>query len=76
MKKDLTKIFIDKIYSSPPRNNYPTNKTKYNHIDENWSINLADMIDYKTSNNKSCRFIFIKIDSFSKYLCTIPLKNE
>ena len=32
--------------------NYETNKIVYNHIDEIWSIDLADMIDYKTSNNK------------------------
>ena len=29
-----------------------TNKIVYNHIDEIWSIDLADMRDYKTSNNK------------------------
>ena len=32
--------------------NYPTKKTTYNHIDEIWSIDLADMIVYKISNNK------------------------
>ena len=76
MKKDLTKIFIDEIYSTPPRKNYPTNKIKYNHIDEIWSIDLADMIDYKISNNKGFRYIFIIIDDFSKYLWAIPLKNK
>ena len=54
-KGDLTKIFIDEIYSSPPRKNYPTNKVIYNHVDEMWSIDLADMIDYKISNNKGFR---------------------
>ena len=52
IKKDLTKIFIDEIYSTPPKKKYPTNKIVYNHIDEIWSIDLADMIDYKISNNK------------------------
>ena len=52
MKKDLTRTFIDEIYSKPPKNNYETNKIVYNYIDEIWSIDLADMIDYKTSNNK------------------------
>ena len=56
--------------------NYPTNKTIYNHIDEIWSIDLVDMIDYKTSNNKGHRYIFIIIDNFSKYLWSIPLKNK
>ena len=70
------KIFIDEIYSSPPRKNYSTNKIIYNHIDEIWSIDLADFSDYKTSNNKGFRYIFIVIDNFSKYLFAIPLKNK
>ena len=56
--------------------NYPTNKIVYNHIDEIWSIDLADMIDYKVSNNNGFRYIFIVIDNFSKYLWAIPLKNK
>ena len=76
IKKDLTKIFIDEIYSKPPRKNFPTNKIIYNHIDEVWSIDLADMIDYKISNNKGFRYIFIIIDNFSKYLWAISLKNK
>ena len=74
MKRDLTKIFIDELYSKAPKKNYPTNKIVYKHIDEIWSIDLADMIDYKISNNKGFRYIFIIIDNFSKYLWTIPLK--
>ena len=75
MKKDLTKIFNDQIYSKPPRRNYPTNKKTYNYIDEIWSIDVADMIDYKISNIKLFRYIFIIINNFSKYLCAIPLKE-
>ena len=76
IKKDLTKIFIDEIYSKAPKKNYETNKITYNHIDEIWSIDLADFSDYKTSNNKGYRYIFIIIDNFSKYLWAIPLKNK
>ena len=65
-QKDKIKVFIDEFYSKPPKKNYPTNKRIYNHIDEMWSIDLADMIDYKTSNNKGFRYIFIIIDNFSK----------
>ena len=74
--KDLTKIFIDEIYSKPPKKNYPTNKIIYNHVDEIWSIDLADFSDYKTSNNKGFRYIFIIIDNYSKYLWAIPLKSK
>ena len=76
MKKDLTKIFIDEIYSTPPRKNFPINKIVYNYIDEIWSTDLADFSDYKTSNNKGFRYIFIIADNFSKYLWAIPLKNK
>ena len=76
INKDLIKIFIDELYSKPPRKNYPTNKILYSHLDEIWSIDLADMSDYKISNNKSYRYIFIVIDNFSKYLWAIPLKNK
>ena len=76
INKDLTKTFIDEIYSKAPKKNYETNKIIYNHSDEIWSIDLADMIDYKISNNKGYRYIFIIIDNFSKYLWAIPLKNK
>ena len=76
VKRDLTKIFIDEIYSKPPKKNYPTIKIIYNHIDEIWSIDLADMIDYKTSNNKNYRYIFIVIENFSNYLWAKPVKNK
>ena len=69
-------MFIDEIYSSPPKRNYPTNKIVYNHSDEIWSIDLADMIDYKISNTKGFRYIFVIIDNFSKYLWAVPLKNK
>ena len=73
-KRDLPNIFVDEIYSKPPRKNYPTNKITYNYIDEIWSIDLADFSDYKTSNNKGFRYMFIIIDNFSKYLWAIPPK--
>ena len=76
IKKDLTKKFFHEIYTTPPKKNYPSNKIIYNHIDEIWSIDLADMIDYKISNNKGYRYIFIIIDNYSKYLWAIPLKNK
>ena len=75
--RDLIKIFTDEIYSKPPKRNYSTNKILYNQIDELWSIDLADMIDYKSSNNRRAfRYIFIVNDNFSKYLWAIPLQNN
>ena len=75
-RKELIRTFVDEIYSSPPRKNYSTEKIKYNHVDEIWSVDLADMIDYKLSNNKGYRYIFIIIDNFGKYLFAMPLKDN
>ena len=66
MKTDLTKIFINEIYSKPPKKNYETIKIVYNHIDEIWSIDLTDRIEYKISNNKGVMYIFVIIDNYSK----------
>ena len=76
INKNLIKIFVGEIYSKPPSRNCPTNKIVYIYNDEIWSIDLADFLDYKISNNKGYRYIFIIIDNFSKYLWAIPLKNK
>ena len=55
---------------------YPTNKILYNHIDEIWSIDLADMFNFKISNNGGFGYLFIIIDNFSKILWCIPPKNR
>ena len=56
--------------------NYETKKIIYYHIDEIWSIDLADMIDYKILNKKGFRYIIVLIDIYSKYLWAIPFKNK
>ena len=66
MKKNIINTFINEIQSKPPVKNYETKKTIQNHVDEIWSIDLADMIDYKYSINKGFRYIFTIIDTFSK----------
>ena len=55
---------------------YKTNKIICSHIDEIWSIDLADTIDYKITNKKGFRYIFVIIDDFSKNLGCVPLKNK
>ena len=76
MKKDLTKIFIDEVYSKPPKKNYPTNKTMIKSVGDTWSSDLLDMNDYGPKNNKGYRYILVVIDNFSKFGWTIPLKNK
>ena len=66
MKKDLIKILIDEIYTTPPKKNCETNKIIYNHIDEIWSIDLAEMIGYKISNKKGFKYTFVILYNYSK----------
>ena len=73
-KKKNIEIFIDEIYSKPTKKNYPTNTIVDNNPDEIWSTGLADSSDYKTSNNKGFRCIFVIIDNFSNFLWAIPPK--
>ena len=75
MKRVITKTIIAEYYAAPPRKNYSTNKVLYNHIDEIWSIALADFSNHETLNNKGFRYIFNKNDDFSNYLWAIPFKN-
>ena len=65
--KGLINIFIDEIYSKPPKKNYITNKINIYHIDDTWSIDLLDLNDYGVKNNKGYRYSLIVIDNFSKY---------
>ena len=41
-----------------------------------WSIDLADMTDYKVANKKGFRCIFVIKDNFGKCLWAITLKNK
>ena len=74
-KKDKIIIFIDELYSKPPKRNYPTNKIKHNYIDGIWSMDLADKVDYKILSIKGFRYIFVKIDNFSRNLWAMPFKK-
>ena len=74
--KDIAKIFIDEIYSSPPKINYPTIKTKINTIDDTWSSDLLDRNDYGIKNIKGHRFTLVVIDYLSNTGWTILLKNN
>ena len=70
------KIFINEIYSKPPKKNYPTNKTEVYHIDDTWSLDILDLKDYGPEKNRNYSYVLVIIDNFSKYGWTIPLKNK
>ena len=76
MTQKNIKIFINEIYSKPPKKYYPTNKTDVYHIDDIWSLDILDLKDYGSENNRGYRYVLVAIDSFSKFGLTIPLKNK
>ena len=76
MTQKNIKIFINEIYSKPPRKNYATNKTDVYHIDDIWSLDILDLKDYGSENNRGYRYVLVTIDNFSKYGWTVPLKNK
>ena len=76
MTQKNIKIFINEIYSKPPRRNYLTNKTDVYHIDDIWSLDILDLKDYGPENNRGYRYVLVIIENFSKYGWTIPLKNK
>ena len=76
MTQKNVKIFINEIYSKPPRKSYPTNKTDVYHIDDIWSLDILDLKDYDPKNNRTYRYVLVIIDSFSKFGWIIPIKNK
>ena len=76
MTQKNIKIFINEIYSKPPRKNYATNKTDVYPIDDIWSLDILDLKDYGPENNRGYRYVLVIIDNFSKFGWTSPLKNK
>ena len=76
MTQKNIKIFINEIYSKPPKKYYPTNKTNTYNIDDIWSLDILDSKDYGPKNNRGYRYVLVTIDNFSKYGWTVPLKNK
>ena len=76
MTQKNIKIFINEIYSKPPKKNYPTNKTDVYYIDDIWSLDILDLKDYGPKNNRGYRYVLVVLDNFSKYGWTTPLKNK
>ena len=76
MAQKNIKIFINEIYSKPPKKNYDTNKTGVYHVDEIWSLDILDVKNYGLENKRGYRYVLVIIDNFSKFGWTIPLKNK
>ena len=76
MTQKNIKIFINEIYSKPPKKKYATNKADVYHIDDTWSLDILDLKDYGSENNRGYRYVLVVIDNFSKFGWTTSLKNK
>ena len=76
MTQKNIKIFINEIYSKAPKTYYATNKTDVYFIDDIWSLDILDLKDYGSENNRGYRYVLVVIDNFTKYGWTVPLKNK
>ena len=76
MTQKNIKLFINEIYSKPPKKYHVTNKTDVYHIDDTWSLDILDLKDFGPENNRNYRYVLVDIDNFSKFGWTIPLKNK
>ena len=76
MTQKNIKIFINEIYSKPPKKKYATNKTDVYHVDDIWSLDILDLEDYGPENNRGHRYVLVIINNFSKFGGTVPLKNK
>ena len=76
MTQKNIKIFINEIYSKPPKKNYITNKTDVYHIDDIWSLDILDLKGYGSKINRQYIYVFVIIDTFSKFGWTVPIKKK
>ena len=74
MTQKNIKIFINEIYSEPPKKNYTTNKTDVCCIDDIWCLDILDLKNYSPKSNRGYRYVLVIIDNFIKFGRTVPLK--
>ena len=76
MTQKSIKVFLDEIYSKPPKKNFLTNETDVYHFDDIWNLYILDIKDYGAENNRRYRYVLVVIDSFSKFGFTKPSQNK
>ena len=76
MTQKSINIFMNEIYSKPPKKNYATNKTVVYHIDDIWGSDILSLKDYGPENNRNYRNVLVIIDNFSKFGWTVPLRKN
>ena len=55
VEENLNHIFSKKSYSNPARKKADTDRNVIKHIDNNWTLESQDLMDYGFKNNKGFR---------------------
>ena len=58
MSQKNIKVFLNEIYSKPPKKNYATNETDVYHIDDIWSLDILDLQNCGPKNNRGYKICF------------------
>ena len=75
MTQKSIEIFVNEVYSKPPKKNYTTNKTEVYHIDDIWSLDILVSRDNGPEINRGYIFVLSIIDNFNKFGWTVCLKK-
>ena len=76
MSQKTSKIFINKIQSEGPEKIYATSKTDVYQIDDIWSLDILDLKNYGSENNRGCSFVLVTIEIFNEFRWTVPLNSK
>ena len=74
MTQKSIKVFMNEIYSKPLEKIYAKNKSDVYYIDIIWALDILDLKDYGSENNRGYRYALVIIENFSKFGWTVPLK--
>ena len=71
--------WLEKQYTytmhKPIRKRFPRRRIEVGGIDDQWQIDLADMVQLRTSND-GYQYLLTCIDIYSKYAWVVPVKNK
>ena len=61
MTQKSNKIFVNGVYSKPPKKIYSTNKTDVYHFDDIWSLDIIDLKNYGPENSRGYKYVLVII---------------
>ena len=76
MTEKTIKNFIKEFYSIPPKKKHATNETDVYHIDDIWKLDILDLKDYGSEDNRGYRYVLVVIDNFTNIGWTTRLKKR